>query len=206
MLNNLQPTGLETFKKDILLLKTKRSPHQDNRRCDYMIYATPYPLGGQPTDCSNSITETHLQEWEFWAPHWVPLPVDVALRERAPGVSGIEGQCGLCAEDPQDWGRWRPHSWKAHTDFHVHWVPEQSRDTIGIWVTPDCSSCRISQGNGVTDVLWGKDVGGKILGVFMGVCSSTGGHFGKIWPHPSVLRSPRANNNQGGITAPPISK
>ena len=35
---------------------------------------------------------------------------------------------------------------------------------------------------------------------------SGGGHFGKIWPHPSALRSPRANNNPGGITAPPLSK
>ena len=35
---------------------------------------------------------------------------------------------------------------------------------------------------------------------------SGGGHFGKIWPHTSALRSPRANNNPGGITAPPLSK
>ena len=34
---------------------------------------------------------------------------------------------------------------------------------------------------------------------------SGGGHFGKIWPHPSVLRSPRQNNNPGGITALPLT-
>ena len=36
---------------------------------------------------------------------------------------------------------------------------------------------------------------------------SGGGNFGKIWPNPSVsLRSPRANNNPGGITALPLRK
>ena len=43
----------------------------------------------------------------------------------------------------------------------------------------------------------------KVLGIFISVCSSRDGHFGKIWPHPAVLRSPRPNNNPGGITAPP---
>ena len=82
-----------------------------------------------------------------------------------PGASGIEGQWGLCAGAPQDWGKWRPHSQKVHTDFHVHWVPGQSRGSIGIWVKPDCSSWRILwESRGECGLLWGKDIGSKALG------------------------------------------
>ena len=90
----------------------------------------------------------------------------------------------------------------------MHWVPGQSRDSIGIWVRPDCSSWRISWENrGVTVAhCGGRTLEAKLSGIFISVCSSRGGHFGKIWPHPSALRSPRPNNNPGGITAPPISK
>ena len=52
----------------------------------------------------------------------------------------------------------------------------------------------------------GRTLEAKVSGIFISVCSSRGGHFGKIWPHPSALRCPRPNNNPGGITAPPISK
>ena len=46
----------------------------------------------------------------------------------------------------------------------------------------------------------------KLLGIFSIMPFSGGGHLGKLWPHPLVLRSPRPNNNPGGITAPPIRK
>ena len=52
----------------------------------------------------------------------------------------------------------------------------------------------------------GRTLAAKVSGVFSGVCSSRGGHLGKSRPHPSGLRSPRTNNNRGGITAPPLSK
>ena len=45
-----------------------------------------------------------------------------------------------------------------------------------------------------------------ISGIIISMCSPIGGHFGKIWHHPSGLRSPRANNNLGGNIATPISK
>ena len=45
----------------------------------------------------------------------------------------------------------------------------------------------------------------KLSGIFSSVPFPGGGHFGKIWPQPSVLRYPRPNNNPDGITAPPIS-
>ena len=65
--------------------------------------------------------------------------------------------------------------------------------------------------------LWGKQVaavahcGGRTLevevsGIFIGMNSPGGGHFGKIWSHPSGLRSPRPNNIKGGNAVPPISK
>ena len=75
------------------------------------------------------------------------MPGDVALGERAPRASRIEGQWGLCVGIPLDWEKWRPYSWKLHTDFHVHWVPGKSRGSIGIWVGPDCSAWRISWEN-----------------------------------------------------------
>ena len=35
----------------------------------------------------------------------------------------------------------------------------------------------------------------KVSGIIISVCSSRGGHFEKIWHHPSDLRSSRPNNN-----------
>ena len=52
----------------------------------------------------------------------------------------------------------------------------------------------------------GRAVEAKLLGIFISMCFSGDGHFGKIWPHPSALRNPRPNNNPDGITASPISK
>ena len=53
----------------------------------------------------------------------------------------------------------------------------------------------------------GRTSEAKLSEIFSSVPFSGGGHFGKIWPHLSVsLRSPRANNNPGGITASPLSK
>ena len=52
----------------------------------------------------------------------------------------------------------------------------------------------------------GRALEAKLLGIFISMHFSGGGRFGKIWPHQSVLRSPKPNNNPGGIAAPPISK
>ena len=43
----------------------------------------------------------------------------------------------------------------------------------------------------------------NVLGIFISMCSSRGSHFGKIWPYPSVLRSPRRKNNPGGSQPKP---
>ena len=52
----------------------------------------------------------------------------------------------------------------------------------------------------------GRTLEAKVLGIIISMCPFRGGHFGKIWPHPSGLRSPRPNNKPGGNTAPSISK
>ena len=41
----------------------------------------------------------------------------------------------------------------------------------------------------------------KLSGIFSSCLSLEVAILGKIWLHPSALRSPRANNNPGGITA-----
>ena len=46
----------------------------------------------------------------------------------------------------------------------------------------------------------------EVLGIFIGVSSPGGCHFGKIWYHPSGPRSPRSNNKEGRNTAPSIRK
>ena len=75
------------------------------------------------------------------------MPAYLALEGGAPRAFGIEGQQGLCTGAPRDWGN-RLHSWKVHMGFHVHWVPEQSRGSTGIWVGRDHSSRKIWENRG----------------------------------------------------------
>lgn len=111
-------------------------------------YTQPYtPGGGLPRDWKETYTgEAHPREWEFRAPRQVPMPWDLALGGGAPTAFGVKGQQGLCAGAPRPWEKWTLHSGKAHTGSRVHWHPGQSRDFIGIWVSP--ASWRISRGNG----------------------------------------------------------
>ena len=51
----------------------------------------------------------------------------------------------------------------------------------------------------------GKTLEAKVSGIIISVNSSRGGHFGKIWPHPSALRSPRPNNKGGSTQLPLIT-
>ena len=55
-------------------------------------------------------------------------------------------------------------------------------------------------------LVWGKGIGSKALGNIQQQAFLWRWPFGENRPHLSVLRSPRSNNNLGGITAPPISK
>ena len=57
---------------------------------------------------------------------------------------------------------------------------------------------------GVNVACWeGRTLEAKLSGIFSSVPFSGGGHCGKIWPYPTALRSSRANQDPGGITAPP---
>ena len=93
----------------------------------------------------------------------------------------------------------------AHKVLHAL-VPGQSRDSIGTWVGPDCISWMIWENELTVACCGGRTLDAKILGIFISVCSSRGGHSGQIWPHPPRLRGPRPNNKLGGIIALPISK
>ena len=155
-----------------------------------MRYKQPYNLPGGKLHRleSNWFTETHLQEWEFWGSCQIPTPGDLALGGRDPGASAIEGQWGLCARVPRDCGKQRPHSWKAHTDFHVYCVPGQSKVSTGIWVGIDWSSWRISWEN--RRWMWlvvGEGHWRQSSWEYSSACFL----FGKIWPHPSVNRLPK---------------
>ena len=43
----------------------------------------------------------------------------------------------------------------------------------------------------------------KVSGIIIAMYSNGGGHFGKIWPHPSGLRSPRQTTNRVGTQPHP---
>ena len=58
---------------------------------------------------------------------------DLASGEGALKAFGFEGQWGLSAGAPQNWGKERLHSWRLHTRFRVNGDPEQSSDSIGAW-------------------------------------------------------------------------
>ena len=49
----------------------------------------------------------------------------------------------------------------------------------------------------------GRTLEAKVSGIIISVCSSRGGHFGKIWPYPSGLRSPGQTTNQVGTQLHP---
>ena len=138
MMKDLQPGGLETFKKRYPTPENKQKATSRGTRGDYVILATPYLLGGRPTDWKVSQRLTYRSESS--EPHIKSPSLGIWHWERDSRESGIEGQWGVCAGAPRKWGKRRPHSSKVHTGFQVHWVPGQSRGSIGIWVRPDYSS------------------------------------------------------------------
>ena len=74
----------------------------------------------------------------------------------------------------------------------MHWVPGQSKVSIGIWVRPDCSSWRTSWENrGDCGLLCRKDNGSKALGSeYSAVCLSLEvailGKYGPTYQHSEV--------------------
>ena len=85
-----------------------------------------------------------------------------------------------------------------NTDFHMHWVPGQSKISIGIWVKPDCSFWRTSGKTGMkVACCGGRTLEAKLLEIVSSIPFSGGDHLGKIWTDLSALKSPRPNNPGG---------
>ena len=123
--------------KKVLYVQRQRRSHNEMVGGALLWYQIPYLPGGWHTQENNYITGALPQDWEFWAPAW-----GLASGGEAHRAFGFEGQRGLSAGAPQDWGKQRLHSWGAHTHtrYHEHWEPPQSSDSIGAWARPTCRS------------------------------------------------------------------
>ena len=193
---------------------SKRYPTPENkkdnttrgRRGNYTLQATPYLLDRKPHRLeSNCFTKIHLQEWEFWAPHWTPCagkwhwekePLEhwrpVGLMHRSSTGLGE-------TETPFIKGTHRilralgPRAKQSlHRNLGQTWL-QFLEDFLGK--------------EGVNVACCGeRTLEAKIFGIFISVAFSGGGHFGEIWPLLSVLRIPRPNNNPGRITVLLFSK
>ena len=97
--------------------------------CDITI---PYLLCGQPINRNITIWQKLSHRCESSKPH-VGSPHGLAFRRGAPGAFGIESQQGSKAGAPQDWEKQETPLLGGATEFHVHWVPGTSRDSIRIW-------------------------------------------------------------------------
>ena len=82
----------------------------------------------------------------------------LALRGGGPRAFVFEGQQGLSAGSPQDLRKYRLYSGIVHINFHMHWDPGQSSDSIGAHRSTS-KSYRVSWG--AKDQVWahwqGKD-------------------------------------------------
>ena len=147
--------------KNILLQKTKRRPHHEVWRV-IMCYKQPRTCWvGSPVDWKVTASQRLTYRSENSEPYvkshtwgsgvgrkgcWKHL----ALKASGVSVQGLHRTGGK--GDPIH---------KRCTDFHVHWVPGQSKISIGIWV----SSWRISWENrGECGLLCRKGNGSKALG------------------------------------------
>ena len=53
-------------------------------------------------------------------PHQAFQPGSLAMGGGSPRETGFEGQQDLITGIPQDWGKQKLKSWRAHTRSHVH--------------------------------------------------------------------------------------
>ena len=72
---------------------------------------------------TNYTTEVPPQDWRSWAPCQASQLGCLAMGRGAPRESGFEGQWGLIAGIPQDWGKQKLHSWRAHSWSSAHKDP-----------------------------------------------------------------------------------
>ena len=158
---------------------------------------------------NNSISQKLYHRSEIPGSH-IRLPsLGLAMRGKVPRESGFEGQCSLTPEFPQDWWKQKLHYWKVHTKSHLHQDPEQKA------VTSSNTEPDLAAGVGGSPAEVGaavahcgdKDMGSSSLGKSLLVWAL---QEATVSPSSS-LRSPvlgcfGSNNQQGGNTAPPISR
>ena len=102
----------------------------DGRRSAIMIKSNPIPTRWAVHKLENNYTTEVLpQEWQYWAPCEAPLTGCLATGGRGPRKSGFEGQWSLITGIPQDWGKQKLHSWRAHTRSYVHQDPRNKAGT-----------------------------------------------------------------------------
>ena len=114
----------EPTKKGNLHPKTNKKLQQDGRRGVITIKSNPIHTGWATHKLEdNYTTEVLPQEWKFWVPHQAPQPGGLTMGRGDPRESGFETQWGLTAGLPQDWGKQKLHSWRAHTRSCAHQDP-----------------------------------------------------------------------------------
>ena len=120
---------LEPTENGTLCPKAKKKPQQDGRRGANMI--KPNPMLSECADHkleNNNTKEVLPLLWRFWAPCQVSQPRDPTKGLGSPREADLEGQKELITALPQDWGKQRPHSWRAQTKYCVYQDPgERSR-------------------------------------------------------------------------------
>lgn len=150
-----------------------------------------------------SLPGRHLIDWKITILQRLSNKSSQTLSDSQPGglVFGIKVPRPLGTEStgaPQVWGK-QDSTIAGHTMLFMCRVPGQSRDSIRICFRTTCGFCRVSWQR--LAQLWLSVRPGhwswRAQGISTGV-SSPGGHlFGKLWPHPSRLRSPSPNNRVG---------
>ena len=106
------------------------SSQWDGRRSAIVIKSNPIPTRWAVHKLENNYTTEVLpQEWKYWAPCEAPLPGCLATGGGGPRKSGFEGQWSLIIGIPQDWGKQKLHSWRAHKRSCMHQDPRNKAGT-----------------------------------------------------------------------------
>ena len=198
----------KNFHKDILFQKTKKRPQYDGRRGNCMIQATLYQTGGKTTDwkvtASQRFTyrsensEPHVSSWCLGIWDWGKDPLE-QLALKAMGLvcrisTGVGGKDTTFLKST--------HRISCVLGPKVKQSLHRNLDQIWLQFLEDL----LGKQGVIVAHSEGRTLEAKFSGIFISMCSSRCGHFGKIWPHPSPLRSSRPNNNPGWIRVLPINK
>ena len=110
---------------------------------------------------------------------------------QAPRASGFEGQWGLIAADPQDWGKQRLHSWRAHTNSHGHRDPGQKQSFDRSLGRTYLLVSESLLGKGCSAVHWRQTLAAAIFGSLFRARSWWAGPLRGLLPRSLALDRPR---------------